>query len=103
SAPASTRRDTHSLHDALPISLSVEKDMLYVYAYALLYEWELVFPEKMEITEGELNQLQFAACFGWNRQTENDVLQLLVDRNIIGDRKSTRLNSSHVSLSYAVF
>lgn len=65
-------------------SLSVEKDMLYVYAYALLYEWELVFPEKMEITEGELNQLQFAACFGWNRQTENDVLQLLVDRNIIG-------------------
>lgn len=65
-------------------SLPVEQDMLYVYAYALLYEWELCFSKKMEITEGELSQLKFGPCFGWDRRTENDVLQLLADHNIIG-------------------
>src|SRR5699024_11553859 len=32
-----------------------------------------------------------------------DVFRTRHMRNLIGDRKSTRLNSSHVSISYAVF
>src|SRR5699024_11504540 len=33
----------------------------------------------------------------------NTTLFILLPHNIISDRKSTRLNSSHVSISYAVF
>src|SRR3989338_3970585 len=37
------------------------------------------------------------------RKKENRVLILELDGKIVGDRKSTRLNSSHSSISYAVF
>src|SRR5690349_22933472 len=36
-------------------------------------------------------------------QQRSGVRQLLTDRLRHGDRKSTRLNSSHVEISYAVF
>src|SRR5207249_5211932 len=39
----------------------------------------------------------------WSRRFELQGLEGLKDRPGRGDRKSTRLNSSHVSISYAVF
>src|SRR5437660_7090962 len=67
-------RQSLSLHDALPISgVVVNGDN--VSAYGLFVEHY----QKFEVI--------------WNGQNGEDVL----------DRKSTRLNSSHVAISYAVF
>src|SRR5689334_24826159 len=42
---------------------------------------------------------------GEHRQQRHDVRQALVERGLVrqADRESTRLNSSHSSISYAVF
>src|SRR3712207_8930746 len=39
----------------------------------------------------------------WDRQTVAEQLARLRIRTEVGDRKSTRLNSSHANISYAVF
>src|SRR5690625_1120921 len=39
----------------------------------------------------------------WHAQTANTLTLLSAMRPFIQDRKSTRLNSSHVAISYAVF
>src|SRR5437870_11325538 len=82
-APATTVFYTLSLHDALPI-----------YAGPLA---------------GALHRLRLEAA-----PVADDLLQavlalhvaggaVLLDRRLPGDRKSTRLNSSHVAISYAIF
>src|SRR2546426_4266446 len=38
-----------------------------------------------------------------HRQRVGTVLQIILDLEDVGDRKSTRLNSSHLVISYAVF
>src|SRR5699024_11901214 len=38
-----------------------------------------------------------------NRKDEGLILDFSIEDNMVLDRKSTRLNSSHVSISYAVF
>src|SRR5690606_23074479 len=43
------------------------------------------------------------ALFGTGGQLELDVIKAEVGVHRLGDRKSTRLNSSHVKISYAVF
>src|SRR5690348_10595648 len=47
----------------------------------------------------------FLALWLETRLTKNEILKLYLDRAYMGggDRKSTRLNSSHPSISYAVF
>src|SRR5437773_6622928 len=50
--------------------------------------FELAAPDELE------GDLQFAAG--------SDLLDVILDRRE-GDRKSTRLNSSHITISYAVF
>ena len=57
----------------------------------LRYEWN----EERRAKEGALRENQEAVSYAQNVQGENQTLRQ--------DRKSTRLNSSHVVISYAVF
>src|SRR5699024_12301588 len=75
-----------SLHDALPI-FPCESYIL-GYQLALLQQVDLSFLNRIERKGHELLEL---------------VNQKRDKNKIILDRKSTRLNSSHVSISYAVF
>ena len=61
-----------------------DKDLLYVYGYALLYEWESSCPEKMEITAEELEKLKVRHTFGWSQTEEYEVLQKLCSVAVIG-------------------
>src|SRR3712207_6911353 len=81
---ATTEIYTLSLHDALPIYLRC------VAALVIIAVWE-EFQTASETVEQEANAL--AEIF-WlaHRLPEPE-----------GDRKSTRLNSSHANISYAVF
>jgi hypothetical protein len=64
--------------------ITYDKEMLYVYAYALLFEWENVFPDENEITATQFNDIKFGAIYGWNNQTEYAILQSLCDIGVIG-------------------
>src|SRR5438067_9675447 len=85
-ATATTEIYTLSLHDALPI---FEKRRIDVAAAKgrRLEDRDEERDVRADATDRELAQRR--------RQ--------LRDRQLAGDRKSTRLNSSHVSISYAVF
>src|SRR5690242_7098784 len=62
-----------------------------------------------EAGEASLARLYKSRAEGFGGEVQLDLLRLLVDerlvleREIPRDRKSTRLNSSHMSISYAVF
>src|SRR5690242_21466151 len=80
---------TLSLHDALPISDLVSQ----------------VRNEEEKIREGG-GQRAIESQHNKGRLTARERINLLVDPGTffeLGDRKSTRLNSSHMSISYAVF
>src|SRR5699024_12649353 len=76
SNPATTKPYTLSLHDALPIS-------------------------GRRRSGDTSNQGEFPHCCSGRRRCS--VCPRSVATLLVGDRKSTRLNSSHVSISYAVF
>src|SRR3712207_8990875 len=83
---ATTEIYTLSLHDALPISHSVERGI-----------YGIVRVEK------EINHI-FLVCDGLLEGFALRVAALAVLVHVdSGDRKSTRLNSSHANISYAVF
>src|SRR5690606_41932239 len=74
---STTDTNSLSLHDALPISFPDHPLALpLAAAFALLLAWQVV--------------PRFRAARQWRNKST-------------GDRKSTRLNSSHVKISYAVF
>src|SRR5699024_12381089 len=84
--PAPTSLYTLSLHDALPI--------LPLSLYRLRWDFAIV----------ALAFLAVAVVSGIWAGTHPEVLETFSDREFRRqDRKSTRLNSSHVSISYAVF
>src|SRR5690349_22401619 len=87
-APATTQIYTLSLHDALPISQDTWQatPRLTVY-YGLRYMYQTPW------------NWQDGYSTYWDPAT-NKLAQTVVDGE---DRKSTRLNSSHVEISYAVF
>src|SRR5690349_24780932 len=83
-APATTENYTLSLHDALPI-------------YAVLYSAQLA---------GELEDAfdrDLAYCTEFDPAVYRERGAVTRFRDSVADRKSTRLNSSHVEISYAVF
>src|SRR5207249_11533388 len=89
---------TLSLHDALPISdgqgIPDSGDRRKRSAHrrcSLVADQRL--PRFSDLPAGRERSLEVGE-HGWQRTGENEVS---------GDRKSTRLNSSHVSISYAVF
>src|SRR5699024_12485707 len=84
--PATSAPDisTLSLHDALPISRAAEHAFL-------------TGPQRIDVSRApQIGRL------GLRIGQRADGRRAVVDRDA-RDRKSTRLNSSHVSLSYAVF
>lgn len=62
---------------------SFDRDLIYVYAYALLYEWEKAFPVQQEITASELNSLHIGETFGLPASTFYEVLESLTERGIV--------------------
>src|SRR2546430_7882410 len=78
---ATTEIYTLSLHDALPISERI--------AAAGLDDFQPRFDQGV-VRDGE-------------RQARDDHIAQRFTRNVHTDRKSTRLNSSHSQISYAVF
>lgn len=75
-----TEEEEYLVCNALPF----DNDLLYVYAYGLLFEWEKVFPQEKEITSVQLSDLKFGAIYGWSQEVEYKVLQLLCDIGVIG-------------------
>src|SRR5690606_41630246 len=87
--PATTEIYTLSLHDALPISL-----------------WrlrELKVDADVQLINGDLTDL--SSVIRAVETSRADEVYNLGAQSFVGssDRKSTRLNSSHVKISYAVF
>src|SRR5690625_5972988 len=80
-ATAPTQLFTLSLHDALPISATVKRGDI----------------EALVTATGVLQPRNFVDV---GAQVSGQLEKLHVE---VGDRKSTRLNSSHVAISYAVF
>src|SRR5699024_11511049 len=101
--PVSSDSSTLSLHDALPI---LSKYGVYPLAWSL----DHVGPMTRTVKDAA-GLLQIIAGFDPNDPTTVNVpvddyvgkITGDVKDLVIGDRKSTRLNSSHVSISYAVF
>src|SRR5690349_23320809 len=86
---ATTEIYTLSLHDALPILAGDRHQRL---DDDVVRGRQLAHPREVNV-EHE---------YGGRRLREG-VLQLVADTKFHVDRKSTRLNSSHVEISYAVF
>src|SRR5207302_9931345 len=82
---------TLSLHDALPICDVGDQntDALFVYAKAIV---EIA----SDGAHGRVPRSNFESCEGGDALRKREGLNPT-------DRKSTRLNSSHVKISYAVF
>src|SRR5207302_11424693 len=96
---APTTIHTLSLHDALPISESKLERALVDHLQEFLLEMCRGFcfvARQRRVTFD--NEHYWIDLLLYNRR-----LQCLVALDLILDRKSTRLNSSHVKISYAVF
>src|SRR2546427_3009354 len=81
---ATTEIYTLSLHDALPISLGAEVELLHVVEFVPVEPMGETLMPSVQIEEELLERAR--RCRARSR-----------------DRKSTRLNSSHSQISYAVF
>src|SRR5690606_41881233 len=93
-APAPTDTYTLSLHDALPISVPAEYGELPSKALAAI-----------DFTSYSLDAARTAATFLEPGGQLHLVHAIAKESGVAlpSDRKSTRLNSSHVKISYAVF
>src|SRR5690242_21099742 len=91
--PQPTYIYTHSLHDALPISQPIERVL------------QLVSLIRRRFPGSEVRFVDTVCQPTKQRQTAAIEMAQQSDVVIVigGDRKSTRLNSSHMSISYAVF
>src|SRR5690242_21613489 len=94
-APPLSYNYTLSLHDALPI-LPVELCEQSAHGAQLQIEGE-DGPDRLCLLGHDFELLIDAAIAEGNGSADPEALALG------GDRKSTRLNSSHMSISYAVF
>lgn len=65
------------------VSQPLISDFRYVYSYALIYEWENIFPTDNEISAYELEKLKFAGAFGWDAQHQYVALEHLAELGLI--------------------
>src|SRR3712207_8511367 len=91
---ATTEIYTLSLHDALPISEPADKTS------AALAQLEQGLRSLMD---SETFRVYLAMLAKFHRYSWANSLMILSQRPDATDRKSTRLNSSHANISYAVF
>src|SRR5207245_9825681 len=92
--PAPTQISTLSLHDALPI---------YNLVISLLAKQEFAVPRVVARVNHPKNEWLFNENWGVDVAVSTPHLILALTEEALSDRKSTRLNSSHGSISYAVF
>src|SRR3712207_8446084 len=59
--------------------------------------------EDITITLADGREIRNGKLLGADAKTDLAVIQIEADRLSTADRKSTRLNSSHANISYAVF
>ena len=62
---------------------TADKELIYSYAYALIYEWENKFPGQTEVTSMELDSLRIAETFGMSEKTYYSILEMLAERDIV--------------------
>src|SRR5690606_41463660 len=91
---------TLSLHDALPIWHATADDLFTLTASGVIGQTSLVLPNPFNIM-GVTYPLDDMYVLIPAEQVE--ISTATTQFNQIIDRKSTRLNSSHVKISYAVF
>src|SRR5690606_41939873 len=99
---ANTELDTLSLHDALPIYDDDLASEFFLGGHALefrLFEQPVFDVEGFLLREGDVGVDGLGAA----HDLDGAVVELGGDAALGLDRKSTRLNSSHVKISYAVF
>ena len=64
-------------------ALSYNKEFIYLYAFILFQYWYEKYPKQDEITSNQLAELCFGKVFGWDMQSEYEVLEHLADHEII--------------------
>src|SRR5690606_41903346 len=92
-----------ALHDALPISAAASLGQVHA-AVGLGGErlaCKLQYPDMDSAVEADLNQLALLFAVHRRMQRAIDTTEILQEISARVDRKSTRLNSSHVKISYA--
>lgn len=74
---------SRSKNQIMVISQTYKSELIFVYSYALLYEWENVYIQYNEITADQFSKLRFAAAFGFSETTTYSVLERIAERGII--------------------
>src|SRR5207253_10967117 len=99
STTSTTAIYTLSLHDALPIFDDEQALLIGIECERGSHEFFKKYGEHFEDSEGKEIFLEFADEERAHLELLTREYHALIER----DRKSTRLNSSHVAISYAVF
>src|SRR5699024_11995763 len=81
--------DGHGVVEVGPFHFGLEINLVYAGPFWLLCGWCLLVTHGLVISEGYRRKVVQVLAYGLDIEE--------------ADRKSTRLNSSHVSISYAVF
>src|SRR5690606_39814359 len=100
--PVTTLDYTLSLHDALPIYVFRQEKLGFIRKGNIAYS-----PVKRETRWVDYHTLDITFTYQVVSEEQIDYFESAIINGIVenegGDRKSTRLNSSHVKISYAVF
>lgn len=64
-------------------TLQYDKEFIYAYAIAFLTYWNEIYPGQDEITSIQMDELHFGEVFGWDLQSEYEVLEHIADKDII--------------------
>lgn len=59
------------------------KEYIYLYGYILFELWDELYMGQDEISSIQLTELNFGKIFGWDEQSEHEVLEYLADKGII--------------------
>src|SRR5699024_11506609 len=100
--PATSASRPRSLHDALPIFSNMKHSYntaAQTYARRYLYDGHILYYRDLKEEELAKDDGRYLKKVDINAMDPAIIQKFLGS----GDRKSTRLNSSHVSIAYAVF
>src|SRR5436190_2562608 len=96
------RTSKHRLQACLP-----DNALDYTHRHAQVIKDRSLFDMKLDVTEHARSDLGFVEAVGVQTKIANCLSHrdsaIILNLECISDRKSTRLNSSHTVISYAVF